>query len=111
MTEWHSSLGSPTSRILPRAQEQHLAVAITAPPAERRDDRRPVRSRAIIIDRAGSTLSAPIENARAGAALMLRQLDARDALSAVSDLGDRDRHGARDRGEQGCCARRDRDDR
>jgi Ca-activated chloride channel family protein len=74
-----------THRILPGAQTQNLAVTITAPdlPVDRSSGRPPL-SLAIVIDRSGSMHGAPIENARAAALSMLRQLDVRDAFSVVT---------------------------
>ena len=72
-----------TRRILPGAQTQNLAVTITAPAAPEMAGRPPL-SLAIVIDRSGSMHGAPIENARAAALSMLRQLDDRDAFSVVA---------------------------
>jgi Ca-activated chloride channel homolog len=74
-----------TQRILPGPQQQNLAVTITAarPPADLSSGRPPL-SLAIVIDRSGSMHGAPIENAKAAALSMLRQLDDRDAFSVVT---------------------------
>jgi Ca-activated chloride channel family protein len=74
-----------TSRILPGAQEQNLAVAITAPnlPPDLSLGRAPL-SLAIVIDRSGSMHGPPIENAKAAALSMVRQLDRRDAFAVVT---------------------------
>jgi Ca-activated chloride channel family protein len=74
-----------TSRISAQAQDQSLAVTITAP--DRMPDglaARPALSLAIVIDRSGSMHGAPIENARAAAVSVLRQLDSRDAFSVIT---------------------------
>jgi Ca-activated chloride channel family protein len=73
-----------TQRILPGAQQQNLAVTITAPSPSADPPRRPPLSLAIVIDRSGSMNGAPIENAKAAALSMLRQLDDRDAFSVVT---------------------------
>jgi len=74
-----------TRRILRGAQQQNLVVAITAPtlPIDRSPGRPPL-SLAIVIDRSGSMHGAPIENAKAAALSMLRQLDSRDAFAVVT---------------------------
>jgi Ca-activated chloride channel family protein len=74
-----------TRRILPGVQDQNLAVTITAPnlPAELPHGRPPL-SLAIVIDRSGSMHGPPIENAKAAALSMLRQLEGRDAFSVVT---------------------------
>jgi Ca-activated chloride channel homolog len=73
-----------TRRILPGEQQQNVAVTITTSgPAAPSADRPPL-SLAIVIDRSGSMSGAPIENAKAAALSMLRQLDSRDAFSVVS---------------------------
>jgi Ca-activated chloride channel family protein len=74
-----------TSRIRPGAQEQNLAVTITAPnPRINETAGRPPLSLAIVIDRSGSMHGAPIENAKAAALSVLRQLDGGDAFSVVT---------------------------
>jgi len=73
-----------TGRILPGTQEHSLAVTIVAPPPSDIAIGRPPLSLAIVIDRSGSMHGAPIENARAAALSMLRQLDARDAFTVVT---------------------------
>ena len=72
-------------RILSGAQQQNVAVTITtaSAPADLALGRPPL-SLAIVIDRSGSMNGAPIENARAAALSMLRQLDSRDAFAVVS---------------------------
>lgn len=74
----------PTRRILPGAQDQNLAVTITAPPAADLSSGRPPISLAIVVDRSGSMHGPPIEHAKAAALSMLRQLDGRDAFSVVT---------------------------
>jgi Ca-activated chloride channel family protein len=74
----------PTHRIFPGPQDQNLAVTITAPPAADLSLGRPPLSLAIVIDRSGSMHGPPIENAKAAALSMLRQLDDRDAFSVVT---------------------------
>jgi Ca-activated chloride channel family protein len=72
-------------RILPQAQDQDLAVTIAVPSSPTEMTRgRPPLSLAIVIDRSGSMRGAPIENARAAALAMLRQLDDRDAFAVVA---------------------------
>ncbi|HEX7840742.1 MAG TPA: VWA domain-containing protein, partial [Kofleriaceae bacterium] len=72
-------------RMLPGSQAQNLAVTITAPnPPVDLSAGRPPLSLAIVIDRSGSMHGPPIENARAAALSMLRQLDDRDAFSVVT---------------------------
>ena len=71
-------------RILPGAQQQNLAVAISAPNPPDLTLGRPPLSLAIVIDRSGSMHGAPIANARAAALSMLRQLEDRDAFSVVT---------------------------
>jgi Ca-activated chloride channel family protein len=74
-----------TSRISSEAQVQDLAITITAP--DQVTDvlaARPPLSLAIVIDRSGSMHGAPIENAKAAALSVLRQLDSRDAFSVVT---------------------------
>jgi len=74
-----------TSRILPGAQEQNLAVTIAAPsPVNDGTPGRPALSLAIVIDRSGSMHGAPIANAKAAALSVLGQLDPRDAFSVVT---------------------------
>lgn len=73
-----------TRRILPGAQQQNLAIAITAPGASDLSSGRPPLSLAIVIDRSGSMHGPPIENAKAAALSMLRQLDSGDAFSVVT---------------------------
>ena len=73
-----------TQRILPGAQQQNLAVTITAASPSTDPPGRPPLSLAIVIDRSGSMNGAPIENAKAAALSMLRQLDDRDAFSVVT---------------------------
>jgi Ca-activated chloride channel family protein len=74
-----------TSRILPGTQEQNLAVTITAPsPPRDVTIARPPLSLAIVIDRSGSMHGAAIENAKAAALSVLRQLDSRDAFAVVT---------------------------
>lgn len=74
-----------TSRILPGVREQSLAVTITAPsPIEDLSARRPPLSLAIVIDRSGSMHGPAIENAKASALSVLRQLDSRDAFAVVT---------------------------
>jgi len=75
-----------TSRIRPQAQEQNLAVTITAPSPVVHDGTpgRPALSLAIVIDRSSSMHGAPIENAKAAALTVLRHLDPRDAFSVVT---------------------------
>jgi len=73
-----------TGRILPGTLEHNLAVTIAAPPESEVAMGRPPLSLAIVIDRSGSMNGAPIENARAAALSMLRQLDARDAFTVVT---------------------------
>lgn len=74
-----------TRRILPGDQQQNVAVTITtaARPAVPSTGRPPL-SLAIVIDRSGSMTGAPIENAKAAALSMLRQLDSGDAFAVVS---------------------------
>lgn len=74
-----------TSRILPGAQRQNLAVTITAPTSPRDTSRgRPPLSLAVVIDRSGSMHGAAIEHAKAAALSVLRQLDAQDAFTVVT---------------------------
>jgi len=74
-----------TGRILAGAQEQNLAVTITAPmPAVDAPAGRPPLSLAIVIDRSGSMHGPAIENAKAAALSVLRQLDSRDAFAVVT---------------------------
>jgi len=74
-----------TGRILASAQEQNLAVTITAPmPAVDAPAGRPPLSLAIVIDRSGSMHGPAIENAKAAALSVLRQLDSRDAFAVVT---------------------------
>jgi Ca-activated chloride channel family protein len=73
-----------TRRIVSGDQQQNVAVTITTgrpggPPLAR-----PRLSLAIVIDSSGSMSGAPIENARAAALAMIRQLDGGDAFSVVS---------------------------
>ena len=74
-----------TSRILLGQQEKNLAVTLTAP-ASMADMtvERPSLSLAIVIDRSGSMHGPPIENAKAAALSVLRQLDSRDAFAVVT---------------------------
>src|SRR5262245_10172419 len=72
------------ARILPGAQEHNLAVTIAAPAATDVAISRPPLSLAIVIDRSGSMHGAPIQNAKAAALSVLRQLDTRDAFSVVA---------------------------
>jgi Ca-activated chloride channel family protein len=75
----------PTTRILRGAQQpQDLAVAITAPDLLDGSSGRPPLSLAIAIDRSGAMHGRPIENARATALAMLRQLADRDAFAVVT---------------------------
>jgi Ca-activated chloride channel family protein len=79
------SAGLVTRRILVGAQQQNLAVTLTAPnPLSDVSVARPPLSLAIVIDRSGSMHGAPIENAKAAALSMLRQLAARDAFAVVT---------------------------
>jgi len=71
-------------RILPGTQEHNLAVTITAPSVTDGAIGRPPLSLAIVIDRSGSMHGPPIENARAAALSMLRQLDERDSFTVVT---------------------------
>jgi Ca-activated chloride channel family protein len=74
-----------TGRILPGDQQLNVAVTITS--ASRPtvpSTGRPPLSLAIVIDRSGSMSGAPIENAKAAALSMLRQLDSGDAFAVVS---------------------------
>src|SRR5689334_13370776 len=74
-----------TQRILPGAQQQNVAVAITAPnPPTDLTPGRAALSLAIVIDRSGSMHGPPIANAKAAALSMLRQLDGRDAFSVIA---------------------------
>jgi Ca-activated chloride channel family protein len=74
-----------TSRISSEAQVQNLAITITAPNQVTEVlAARPPLSLAIVIDRSGSMHGAPIENAKAAALSVLRQLDSRDAFSVVT---------------------------
>ena len=74
-----------TSRILPEPQDQHVVVTIAAPdPPPDAARMRPPLSLAIVVDRSGSMRGAPIENAKAAALAMLRQLEDRDAFAVVS---------------------------
>jgi Ca-activated chloride channel family protein len=74
-----------TGRILASAQEQNLAVTITAPmQAVDESAGRPPLSLAIVIDRSGSMHGPAIENAKAAALSVLRQLDSRDAFAVVT---------------------------
>jgi Ca-activated chloride channel family protein len=74
-----------TRRVLPGAQVQNLAVTVTGPtsPIDRSLGRPPL-ALAIVIDRSGSMHGPPIENARAAALSMIRQLDGRDAFSVIA---------------------------
>jgi Ca-activated chloride channel family protein len=72
-----------TRRIVSGDQLQNVAVTITTGPAVASSGRPPV-SLAIVIDRSGSMTGAPIENARAAALAMIRQLDPGDAFAVVS---------------------------
>jgi Ca-activated chloride channel family protein len=77
--------GIATWRILVGAHEQNLAVTIGAPdPVSDVSVARPPLSLAIVIDRSGSMHGAPIENAKAAALSVLRQLASRDAFSIVT---------------------------
>lgn len=77
--------GLVTWRILVGAHEQNLAVTLTAPnPVTDVSIARPPLSLAIVIDRSGSMHGAPIENAKAAALSVLRQLAAGDAFSVVT---------------------------
>src|SRR3954463_3350583 len=68
-------------QILAGTHEQNLAVTLTAPdPGVDLTVGRPAVSLAIVIDRSGSMRGAAIDNAKAAALSMLRQLDARDAF-------------------------------
>ena len=71
-----------SSRILPGAHEQHLAVTITAPRSL--EQSRPPLSLAIVIDRSGSMQGEPMQNAKAAAARLVAQLDAGDAFAIVT---------------------------
>src|SRR5262245_25856374 len=71
-------------RMLPGAQPQNLAATITAPNPTGLTLGRPPLSLAIVIDRSGSMHGQPIENAKAAALSMLRQLDDRDAFAVVT---------------------------
>jgi Ca-activated chloride channel family protein len=74
-----------TSRIQSQAQQQNLVVTFTAPDLPTGGSvRRPALSLAIVIDRSGSMHGAPIENAKAAALSVIRQLDSRDAFSVVT---------------------------
>jgi Ca-activated chloride channel family protein len=74
-----------TGFILPGDQQQNVAVTIsTAGRPAVPSTGRPPLSLAIVIDRSGSMSGAPIENAKAAALSMLRQLDRGDAFSVVS---------------------------
>jgi Ca-activated chloride channel family protein len=77
--------GLVTTRILPREQTQNLAITINAPnPISDVTVARPPLSLAIVIDRSGSMHGAPIENAKAAALSVLRQLAESDAFSIVT---------------------------
>ena len=78
----HANLA--TSQVLPDPQDQHVVVTIAAPdpPADATRVRPPL-SLAIVIDRSCSLQGAAIENARAAALAMVRQLDDRDAFAVV----------------------------
>src|SRR3954469_11660367 len=74
-----------TRFILPGDRQQNVAVTIsTAGRPAVPSTARPPLSLAIVIDRSGSMSGAPIENAKAAALSMLRQLDHGDAFSVVS---------------------------
>jgi len=74
-----------TSRILEGHQEQNFSVTMTAPNLSIDGTiRRPPLSLAIVIDRSGSMHGPPIENAKAAALSVVRQLDSRDAFSVVT---------------------------
>ncbi len=73
-----------TRRILPGDQQQNVAVTITTSRPAVPSSGRPPLSLAIVIDRSGSMSGAPIENAKAAALTMLRQLDRGDAFAVVS---------------------------
>ncbi len=73
-----------TSRILEGQQEQNLAVEIIAPKPVTDALGRPPLSLVIVIDRSGSMHGPPIENAKAAALSVVRQLDGRDAFSVVT---------------------------
>lgn len=74
-----------TRQVLPGAQAQNLAVTITGPtsPIDRSLGRPPL-ALAIVIDRSGSMHGPPIENAKAAALSMIRQLDGRDAFAVIA---------------------------
>lgn len=73
-----------TSKILAGAYEQNLAVTLVAPDRAGLTVARPSLTLAIVIDRSGSMHGRPIENAKAAAHSMLRQLDSRDSFSIVT---------------------------
>jgi Ca-activated chloride channel homolog len=74
-----------SNRILAGAQDQNLAVTITAPnPTMDPSIGRPPLALAVVIDRSGSMHGSAIENAKAAALSVLRQLDSRDAFSVVT---------------------------
>jgi len=73
-----------TRFILPGDQQQNVAVTIRTAGLPAVPSGRPPLSLAIVIDRSGSMSGAPIENAKAAALSMLRQLDRGDAFSVVS---------------------------
>ncbi len=77
--------GLVTRKILVGAHEQNLAITITAPnPVIEGSMVRPPLSLAIVIDRSGSMHGPAIENAKAAALSVLRQLADRDAFSVVT---------------------------
>jgi Ca-activated chloride channel homolog len=72
-------------KILLGAREQRLAVSITSPDhGVGLTVGRPVLALAIVIDRSSSMRGAPMENARAAARSVLRQLDGRDEFAIVA---------------------------
>jgi Mg-chelatase subunit ChlD len=75
----------PTSRMLPGAQDNNLAVTITAPHVKAALSRPPL-ALAIVIDRSGSMHGAPLDHAKAAALAMVRQLelDERDTFAVVT---------------------------
>jgi Ca-activated chloride channel homolog len=74
-----------TSRIQSRSHEQSLVVTITAPDQTvGLSPGRPPLALAIVIDRSGSMHGAPIQNAKAAAQSVLRQLDDRDSFAIVT---------------------------
>jgi len=74
-----------SSRIVAGTQRQNLAVTITAPSAPPDATAgRPPLSLAIVIDRSGSMHGPPIEDAKAAALSVLRQLDRRDAFAVIT---------------------------